>query len=109
MASIGRDTLPKVMSICFPSISYDLNWSDGICLLPNGSEIAVAGAPEDWLGEGGDKMAQYKRLAGVTTDKELEILESEWRDRFGPPPTSGADRSGPCPEAKAVWSWLPVM
>ncbi|MFP5504174.1 MAG: transcription-repair coupling factor, partial [Candidatus Sericytochromatia bacterium] len=44
--------------------------------------------PEDWLGEGGDKMAQYKRLAGVTTEKELEILESEWRDRFGPPPAS---------------------
>lgn len=43
--------------------------------------------PEDWLGEGGDKMAQYKRLAGVTNEKELEILESEWRDRFGPPPT----------------------
>jgi transcription-repair coupling factor (superfamily II helicase) len=44
--------------------------------------------PEDWLGEGGDKMAQYKRLAAVTSEKELEILDSEWRDRFGPPPTS---------------------
>jgi transcription-repair coupling factor (superfamily II helicase) len=44
--------------------------------------------PEDWLGEGGDKMAQYRRLAGVTGEKELEILEHEWRDRFGPPPAS---------------------
>jgi transcription-repair coupling factor (superfamily II helicase) len=44
--------------------------------------------PEEWLGEGGDKMAQYKRLAGVSAEKELEILEHEWRDRFGPPPQS---------------------
>jgi transcription-repair coupling factor (superfamily II helicase) len=43
--------------------------------------------PEDWLGEGGDKMAQYKRLAGITSEKELEILEVEWKDRFGPMPT----------------------
>lgn len=44
--------------------------------------------PEDWVGEGGDKMAQYRRLAGVTNEKELEILDAEWRDRFGAIPTS---------------------
>ncbi|MDB5096850.1 MAG: transcription-repair coupling factor [Cyanobacteria bacterium RYN_339] len=47
--------------------------------------------PEEWLGEGGDKMAQYRRLAGVTGEKELQILEAEWRDRFGQPPTSVAN------------------
>lgn len=44
--------------------------------------------PEDWLGEGGDKMAHYRRLAGVGSEKELEMLEAEWKDRFGAMPTS---------------------
>jgi transcription-repair coupling factor (superfamily II helicase) len=44
--------------------------------------------PEDWLGEGGDKMAQYRRLASVGSERELEILEAEWKDRFGALPTS---------------------
>ncbi|MEB3223427.1 MAG: transcription-repair coupling factor [Candidatus Sericytochromatia bacterium] len=44
--------------------------------------------PDDWLGEGGDKMAQYRRLAGVSSERELEILEAEWKDRFGALPTS---------------------
>ncbi len=44
--------------------------------------------PDDWLGEGGDKMAQYRRLAGITSERELEILAAEWKDRFGPAPTS---------------------
>jgi phage terminase large subunit-like protein len=42
-ASILQDTLPKVMRLCFPQISYDLNKSDGIVTMPNGSEIWVAG------------------------------------------------------------------
>jgi transcription-repair coupling factor (superfamily II helicase) len=33
-------------------------------------------------------MAQYRRLAGVSSERELEILEAEWKDRFGAPPTS---------------------
>ncbi|MEB3198805.1 MAG: transcription-repair coupling factor [Candidatus Sericytochromatia bacterium] len=44
--------------------------------------------PDEWIGEGGDKMAQYRRLAGVSSERELEILEAEWKDRFGALPTS---------------------
>lgn len=44
--------------------------------------------PDDYLGEATDKMAQYRRLAGVSSAKELAMVESEWKDRFGPiPPT----------------------
>lgn len=37
------DTLPKVMSVCFPHLSYTVNKSDLILYLPNGSEIHMAG------------------------------------------------------------------
>ena len=41
--SIVHDTLPKVMNLCFPSVSYDLNRSDWFASLPGGSEIWVGG------------------------------------------------------------------
>lgn len=37
------DTLPKVMTICFPHLSYRVNKSDLIVYLSNGSEIHLAG------------------------------------------------------------------
>lgn len=41
--------------------------------------------PDEWFLEPRDKMDQYKRLAGVTTARELSLLGDEWRDRFGVP------------------------
>ncbi len=35
-----------------------------------------------------DKMVQYRRLAGVASLRELELLTEEWRDRYGPPPSA---------------------
>jgi len=42
-ASILQDTLPKVMRLAFPGVAYDLNKTEGIVTLPNGSEIWIAG------------------------------------------------------------------
>lgn len=42
-ASVLQDTLPKVMRLAFPGVAYDLNKTDGIVTLPNGSEIWIAG------------------------------------------------------------------
>jgi len=41
--SVFMDTLPKVMTICFPHLSYRVNKSDLIVYLSNGSEIHLAG------------------------------------------------------------------
>jgi PBSX family phage terminase large subunit len=41
--SIFMDTLPKVLSLCFPDLSYTVNKTDLILYLPNGSEIHLAG------------------------------------------------------------------
>lgn len=42
-ASIILDTFPKVMKLCFPQVTYNLNKSDWYVTLPNGSEIWFAG------------------------------------------------------------------
>jgi len=44
--SIGMDTLPKVMSLCFPDLPYTLNKTDWFVTLPNGSEIWLAGTDD---------------------------------------------------------------
>lgn len=41
--SIVFDTFPKVMSLCFPGVKYELNKSDWFATLENGSEIWFAG------------------------------------------------------------------
>lgn len=52
--SIGMDTLPKVMAMCFPDVPYEINKSDWFATLPNGSEI--------WLGGLDDKERTEKIL-----------------------------------------------
>ena len=39
--------------------------------------------PEKWVGSKDVKLHEYKRLAAVETDRQLDIIQSEWRDRFG--------------------------
>jgi len=41
--SIGMDTLPKMLDLCFPGVSYKLNKSDWVFYFENGSEIWIAG------------------------------------------------------------------
>lgn len=41
--SVVYDTFPKVMELCFPQVEYDLNKSDWLAKLPNGSEIWFGG------------------------------------------------------------------
>ena len=53
-ASIGMDTLPKLMKLCFPNVKYKWNKTDWIMTLQNGSEI--------WLGGLDDKERTEKIL-----------------------------------------------
>ena len=39
--------------------------------------------PDDYVGNKQQKMIEYKRLADTSSIHELEILHSEWEDRFG--------------------------
>lgn len=45
-ASVVMDTLPKVVSLCFPGLTLKTNKNDGYSTLPNGSEMWYAGLDE---------------------------------------------------------------
>ena len=45
--------------------------------------------PENWVGDRNVKLTEYKRLASLDSEVALDIIQAEWRDRFGdiPQPT----------------------
>jgi hypothetical protein len=45
-ATIGKDTLPKVMRLCFPGVAMSGPHKEGYYTLPNGSEIWLCGLDE---------------------------------------------------------------
>jgi transcription-repair coupling factor (superfamily II helicase) len=50
----------------------------------------AAHLPEDYVAEPAQRLALYKRLAGVRTAAEVEDARRELRDRFGPLPEAAA-------------------
>jgi transcription-repair coupling factor (superfamily II helicase) len=42
--------------------------------------------PEKWVGSKDVKLREYKRLSLIKTDLSLEMIQVEWKDRFGPIP-----------------------
>ncbi|UKI41713.1 MAG: hypothetical protein L6V95_01260 [Candidatus Melainabacteria bacterium] len=43
--------------------------------------------PETWVGDYSQKMIEYKRLANVENEAQLELIISEWKDRFSKMPS----------------------
>ncbi len=39
--------------------------------------------PDKWIGDKEQKIIEYKRLAAVESQRELEVIKEEWEDRFG--------------------------
>ena len=44
--------------------------------------------PDEWVGSADQKMIEYKRLADVKSQLELDYITEEWKDRFAKPPES---------------------
>ena len=42
--------------------------------------------PDEWVGSSEQKMIEYKRLADVTNNQELDYIIEEWNDRFAKAP-----------------------
>lgn len=42
--------------------------------------------PETYVPDGDQRLIEYKRLAAVRTERDLQVLREEWKDRFGAPP-----------------------
>lgn len=39
--------------------------------------------PDKWVGDRDVKLMEYKRLGSVSSELQIEIIEAEWKDRFG--------------------------
>jgi transcription-repair coupling factor (superfamily II helicase) len=55
-------------------------------------EVPVtANLPPDYVARDDVRLEAYRRLAGVTTEAEVDDIRTEWEDRFGPlpPPAEG--------------------
>lgn len=73
-ASIVHDTFPKVMSLCFPQVKYDLNKSDWFATFPGGGEL--------WFGGLDDKERTEKILGTEFADIFLnECSQIPWSSR----------------------------
>ena len=42
--------------------------------------------PDEWVGDRDVKMSEYKRLAAMESELQLDIIRAEWQDRFGEVP-----------------------
>jgi phage terminase large subunit-like protein len=72
--SIIMDTFPKVMSLCFPQVTFELSKTDWFAKLPNGSEI--------WFG-GLDDKERTEKLLGLefVTIYLNECSQISWASR----------------------------
>lgn len=72
--SIGMDTLPKVMELCFPEVRYKSNRADWCFTFPNQSEI--------WIGGLDDKERSEKVLGKEYVSIYLnEVSQLQWASR----------------------------
>lgn len=39
--------------------------------------------PDEWVGDKNVKLTEYKRLADIRSHRALDIIQAEWKDRFG--------------------------
>jgi transcription-repair coupling factor (superfamily II helicase) len=80
MISVGFDLYTQMLEESIEEVK-------GITIETKESSIidlnVTALIPDKWVGSKDVKLHEYKRLAGVETERQLDIIQSEWRDRFG--------------------------
>lgn len=85
MINVGFDTYCQLLEETVQELQG--NYTDKV--QPTIVDINVtAYIPDDWVGSADQKMIEYKRLADVKSQLELDYIEEEWKDRFAKPPES---------------------
>ena len=83
MVSVGYDLYCKLLD---ESVS-ELKGAPRSSTLDSQIDLNVtAYLPETYVQDNRQRLIEYKRLADVVTMRELELINSEWRDRFGKVP-----------------------
>ena len=79
MINVGFDTYCQLLE----ETVLELKGEENKTTKPTIVDINVtAFIPDDWVGSTEQKMIEYKRLADVKNETELEYIVSEWKDRF---------------------------
>ncbi|MBI1271057.1 transcription-repair coupling factor [bacterium] len=80
MVSVGFDLYCKLLGESVAELKGDAVAGD----LDSQIDINVtAFIPETYIEDGRQRLIEYKRLADVKTERELDFLSDEWKDRFG--------------------------
>lgn len=85
-ASIWRDTLPKVMRLCFPQVRLDLNETDLVATFPNGSQIILGGLDDKARVEkilGGEYSTIYFNESSQIPWASVEVAMSRLAENSG--------------------------
>lgn len=79
MVNVGFDTYCQLLEETVLELKGEKNKSNKPAII----DINVtAFIPDEWVGSKEQKMIEYKRLADVKNQTELEYIVSEWKDRF---------------------------
>ena len=79
MINVGFDTYCQLLE----ETVLELKGEENKTTKPTIVDINVtAFIPDDWVGSTEQKMIEYKRLADVKNETELEYIVSEWKDRI---------------------------
>lgn len=85
-ASIWRDTLPKVMRLCFPGVPLDLNETDLVATFPNGSQVILGGLDDKARVEkilGGEYSTIYFNESSQIPWSSVEVAMSRLAENSG--------------------------
>ena len=85
-ASIWKDTLPKVMRLCFPQVPLDLNETDLVATFPNGSQIILGGLDDKARVEkilGGEYSTIYFNESSQIPWSSIEVAMSRLAENSG--------------------------
>ena len=85
MVNVGFDTYCQLLEDTVKELQGEVSEK----IQPTIIDINVtAFIPDEWVGSSEQKMIEYKRLADVNSQTELDYIEQEWKDRFSKPPES---------------------
>lgn len=85
-ASIWKDTLPKVMRLCFPEVPLDLNETDLVATFPNGSQVILGGLDDKARVEkilGGEYSTIYFNESSQIPWSSVEVAMSRLAENSG--------------------------
>lgn len=85
-ASIWKDTLPKVMRLCFPDVPLALNETDLVATFPNGSQIILGGLDDKARVEkilGGEYSTIYFNESSQIPWSSIEVAMSRLAENSG--------------------------